>query len=205
VNNILIAIEGIDGSGKSTLAKYLTTELENINQEVEIVSTRETKYEHIFQSVLEGYKLNPASEAYMFFFQLLHAHKVDRAIKALSDGKIVIADRWDLSFLAWHENLGFFSKELPELREGISRLAFKNIKPNLGIYLDVPVEKALQRRVLNRGEVISDLVAEKKLYQTGIKAYRELADSNGWITIDASDGLEKVKYIAWELVKDILK
>ena len=204
MNNQLIAIEGIDGSGKSTLAKYLIEELIKINQKVELVSTRESKYEHIFAEVCEGYELNPASEAYMFFFQFLHAHKVDRAIKAMSDGKIVIADRWDLSFFAWHENLGFFSNELPELREAISRLAFKNLKPSLGIYLDVPVETALQRRLLKRGEVIDDLEAEKKLYQKGINAYRMLADSNGWITIDASDSFEKVKYTTWGLVKNTL-
>lgn len=202
MDNLLIAIEGLDGSGKSTMAKYLIEQLKNIGKKVEFVATREKKLENIFIAVNENFELDPNSEAYMFYFQFLHANKVDRAIKALKEGKFVIADRWDLSFFAWHENIGFFRNEEPELRKGISRLAFRDLEPDLGIYLDLPVETALNRIQIDRGDVIPDLETEKRRYQIGLKAYRQLAMENGWITIDASNELEKVKEITWELVNN---
>ena len=90
VNSILIAVEGIDGSGKSTLVKYIEEELKKEGRQVARFTTREVEKEPIFQAVIDGYSLNPHSPAYMFFFQLLHAHKADRARRALEEGKIVV-------------------------------------------------------------------------------------------------------------------
>lgn len=202
MNRNLIAIEGIDGSGKSSLVKYIGEELEKEGRQVITVVTREMEQESYFKAVTEGYSLDPYSPAYMFFFQLLHAQKVDRARKALAEGKIVIADRWDLSFFVWHENFGFFSKEPRELREGVSRLAFGDLKPGLGIYLDVCVDKALDRRMFGRGDIIHDVAAEKQFYTTVVNAYKMLAQRHGWIAVNANDGFEHVKKTALKLVHD---
>lgn len=205
MNGILIAIEGIDGSGKSTLVKYIAEELQKEGKSVIILTTRETQKEPIFQAVLDNYSLDHHSPAYMFFFQLLHAHKAKRAKIALQEGFIVIADRWDLSFFVWHENFGFFQKESDDLRRGISRLAFGEIQPDLGIYLDVSVDKALDRRMFGRGDVIDDIPAEKRFYNTVLTAYQDLTKKHGWITLDANDEFERVKDIALMLVKKTIK
>lgn len=204
MNGKLIAIEGIDGSGKSTLVKYLEDELKKEGHPVEKVITREADKEGVFQTAVDAYAPDPSSPAYMFFFQLLHAHKATRARKALEQGKIVIADRWDLSFFAWHENFGFFSRESNELRKGISSLAFGNMKPDLGIYLDVSVEKAIDRRMW-RGELIEDTETEKQFYTTVVTAYRLLAQHHGWIIVDANDGFEQVRKTAWNLVQKVIQ
>ena len=205
MNSILIAVEGIDGSVKSTLVKYIEDELKKEGHQVARVATREIEKEPVFQAVVDGYSLDPHSPAYMFFFQLLHTHKVDRARHALEEGKIVVTDRWDLSFFVWHENFGFFSKESDELRKGISRIAFGDLKPHLGIYLDVSVDKALDRRMFGRGDVIDDVEAEKRFYTTVVTAYKLLAERHGWITVDANDGFEQVKKTAWKLVQEVVK
>jgi dTMP kinase len=204
VNGKLIAIEGIDGSGKSTLVKYLEDELKKEGHPVEKVVTREADKEGVFQTAVDSYAPDTSSPAYMFFFQLLHADKATRARKALEQSKIVIADRWDLSFFAWHENFGFFSHESSELREGISHLAFGDMKPDLGIYLDVSVEKAIDRRMW-RGELIEDTEAEKQFYTKVVTAYRLLAQQHGWIIVDANDGFEQVRKTAWDFVQKVIQ
>lgn len=205
MNSILIAIEGIDGSGKSTLVKYIEEELRREGRQVARLTTREMERESIFQAVVDGYSLDPHSPTHMFFFQLLHAHKADRVRSALWEGKIVVADRWDLSFFVWHENFGFFRDESDELRKGVSRLAFGDTKPHLGIYLDVSVDRALDRRIFGRGDVIDDVEAEKRFYTTVVTAYRTLAEKHGWITLNANDGFEQVKMATWRLVKEAIK
>jgi len=204
VNGILIAVEGIDGSGKSTLVKYFEDELRKEGYKVSRVMTREVEKEPIFQAVIDNYSLDPHSPAYMFFFQLLHAHKAERVRHALKEGNIVIADRWDMSFFVYHENIGFFSKESDELREGISRLAFGGLTLNLGIYLDVSVDKALDRRMW-RGEVIDDLEAEKEFYAMVTTSYKMLASRYSWTIVDANNGFEQVRQVAWKLVQEVVK
>lgn len=205
MNSVLIAVEGIDGSGKSTLVKYIEEKLRREGCQVARIATREAAKESIFQAVIDGYSLDPHSPAYMFFFQLLHAHKADRARSALREGKIVVADRWDFSFFVWHENFGFFRDESDELRKGVSQLAFGDTEPHLGIYLDVSVDRALDRRMFGRGDIIDDIEAEKRFYTTIVTAYRTLAEKRGWITLDANDGFEQVKRAAWRLAKEVVK
>ncbi len=205
MSGILVAIEGIDGSGKSTLVRYIEEELRREGKQVVRLATREAEKESIFKSVIDGYSLDSHSPAYMFFFQLLHAHKADRARSALGEGKIVITDRWDFSFFVWHENFGFFRDQSDELRRGVSQLAFGCTKPHLGIYLDVSVDRALDRRMFGRGDVIEDIEAEKCFYTTVVTTYRTLAEKHGWITLDANDGFDQVKSAALRLVKEVIK
>ena len=139
----LIAIEGICGSGKSSLEKYLETELLKAGLPTSRITTREEKNEHIFLAATENYNLSLSSSAHMFFFQVLQAHKVDRAKQLLKMGHIVIVNRWDLSFFVHTKNFGCLAGESDFLRKKISRLAFGDLIPNLGIYLDVSADNSL--------------------------------------------------------------
>ena len=192
MKSFLIAIEGIDGSGKSTLVKYLEEELKKNGYSATKVCTREEHMEEVFHAVIDGYKLDPKSPAYMFFFQMLHSNKTERVQDLLSKGQIVIADRWDFSFFVYHQNFEFFSKESDNTRSNISRLAFGNLKPQVGIYLDVSVEKAIDRR-LWRGENIPNINEEKEFYNIVTTTYRSLAQQENWSVLDANDGFEGVR------------
>jgi len=203
VSSKLIAFEGIDGSGKSTLLKNIKEELEKRGYRVETFATREEEYEDLFNSVVKTLSPDQYSPAYMFFFQLLHAHKADRVKEALKRESIVLVDRWDLSFFVWHENFGFFSKESPTLRTDISRLAFDNINLDLGIYLDVTLDNAFDRRIW-RGEAIEDVEKERALYTTVISGYHDLVKRFGWKTINGNMNFKEVIQATLKLVLEIL-
>lgn len=204
MKSFLIAVEGIDGSGKSTLVKYLEEELRKVGYPTVKVCTREENMEKVFQAVSEGYNLDPTSPAYMFFFQMLHANKAERVREHLAKGSIVIADRWDFSFFVYHQNFGFFSKESAATRADFSRIAFGDLRPQVGIYLDVSVDKALDRRMW-RGENIPNMSQEREFYSTVTATYRCLATQQGWNILDANDGFEQVRQSAWKAVEVALK
>ncbi len=201
MNGILIAIEGVSGSGKSTLGKYIERELLKEGWPAVRVTTREEEKEHIFRAATEAYELDPNSAAHMFFFQVLQAHKVDRAKRLLEGGNVVIANRWDLSFFVHTKNFGRLAKEPDSLRQEICRLAFDGLTPEFGVYLDVSIEKALDRR-LWRGDVINDIEEEKRLYGIVKASYKLLlVDRQGWRVINANNDFEQVRQMVLELVR----
>lgn len=201
----LIAIEGIDGSGKPTLVEYIYSRLKSEGYNANCIVTCEKEKESVYRAVIDSYDLDPLSPAYMFFYQVLHAKKTDRAFAALDKEEIVIADRWDLSFIVWHKNFGFFSEESPQLLEGVSRLAFRGLKPNLGIYLDITLSNALDRRLNHRKEVINDIKLEKRIYNKALSTYKKLARQNNWKIVNANKSLDEVKESVWKLVSQAIK
>ncbi|MDD5344075.1 MAG: deoxynucleoside kinase [Smithella sp.] len=204
MKRLFIAVEGIDGSGKSSLVKFLESKIKSLGMKVARVATREENVEHTFSSVCKDYDLDPNSSAYMFFFQMLHALKYDRIKKILDDGLVAIADRWDFSFLVYHQNFGFFSRETENLRFEVNRLAFNNLCPDVGIYMDVSVSNAIDRRMYMRGEVIDCLEKEKEFYEVITGAYRKLAAEKQWHVLDANKGFDEIKMDAWEIVHKAL-
>lgn len=204
MNNRLIAVEGIDGSGKSQLVKCLVDKLRREGRSVVAIETCEAETRPAYQMALDSYSLDPLSPAYMFFFQFLHAHKAERVQRALDEGNFVVSDRWDLSFFAWHENVGFFRQEPGELRRDVSRLAFGGLQPALGIYLDADVSTAIGRRI-RRGESIDDVNRETELYTMIASSYRALARRHGWTQINANDDFDRVAAMAWDLVQKTLE
>ncbi|OHB17366.1 MAG: hypothetical protein A2913_00925 [Parcubacteria group bacterium RIFCSPLOWO2_01_FULL_40_65] len=205
MSGILIAIEGVSGSGKSTLGKYLEGELLKDGWPAVRVTTREEEKEHIFHAATKSYDLELDSAAHMFFFQVLQAHKVDRAKRLLEGGNVVIANRWDISFFVHTRNFGRLARESDFLRKEICRLAFDDLTPDLGIYLDVSVEKALDRR-LWRGDVINDIEEEKRLYEITKASYKSLlAERCEWQVVNDNNDFEEVRQTALELARKAVK
>lgn len=82
-------------------------------------------------------------------FQGLHRQQYVEARKSLSKGKIVIADRWDETYLAYHAEFGFLS-ENHEIMYRLNKLAFEELIPDITFFIDTPIEAA-QRRLKARG------------------------------------------------------
>lgn len=197
----LCALEGIDGSGKTSV---ITAVFERIKKEgrcVKVVKTCEIEETDLYKNVIDQYSLSPMSPAFMFYFQMLHAKKAERVRSYLMGGNLVIADRWDMSFFVWHNNFGFFAQEEQSLRDGISRLAFQGMEPDLGIYLDIDIELAFDRRISMRGDKdIACFTSEKAFYEKVVKTYKQIVLERGWIVVDASQSFEKVSNEVYDIM-----
>ena len=195
------AVEGIDGCGKTSVITAVSNRMKDEGRSVEVVKTCEKEEADVYKNVVDEYSLSPMSPAYMFFFQMLHAKKAERVKSYLMGRNTVIADRWDLSFFAWHNNFGFFADEDQSLRDGISRLAFQGVEPDHGIYLDVDIDLAFERRLKNRGD--KDIVcfkSERELYEKVVKTYKQIVLERGWKVIDANQSFEQVSDEVYNLI-----
>jgi dTMP kinase len=154
----LIVLEGIDGSGTTTQTSLLADELTARGHAV--LTTREPTgraigafirqalQHRLTLSSGEAVTLPWSSLALLFAADRLDhlAHVVE---PALSAGKIVISDRYDLSSLAYQSSTSPEGEAaLPWLRS----LNMRAVRPDLTVVLDLPSEVAEERRRVRGGE-----------------------------------------------------
>ena len=147
---VFITFEGIEGSGKSTQIKFLYTFLKN-NISKKIYLTREpggTKIsEKIRNIVIKDLNSdnNPLTELFLLF--AARAEHYDLIKKKLSDGFIVLCDRYIDSTIAYQHFNGTI--ELKTINY-LQKLIDKNTKPNLTILLDVKPSLSKKRMNLRK-------------------------------------------------------
>jgi len=140
----LITLEGIDGSGKSTQMRMLAEELRL--RKFDVVTTMEpggtSLGRRLRQAFLETTE-NVSPRAELLLFAADRAQHVDFLIRpSLNEGKIVISDRFaDATFAYQGAGRGF----PPETVNEVILLATDGLKPDLTIFLDLPVDKAIGR------------------------------------------------------------
>jgi dTMP kinase len=95
---MLVVLEGLDGSGKTTIANVLAKEMSRKNQPVIVKSFEKDESSHCVQKLGRAF-----SHESRFFLQIacfLHAYKEIDSL--LSSGKVVIADRYIYSIIAYY-------------------------------------------------------------------------------------------------------
>ena len=150
--SIFISFEGIDGSGKSTQVRFLLDYLRKKNKNTILV--REPGGTNISEEIrtllLKNRKerLTPKAEALLMTAsrnQLID----QKIIPSLNKGKIVIADRFSDSTLAYQGGgRGLNVKWLIEL----NKFATNNIYPDITFYLDIPPEEWKKRNLLKKND-----------------------------------------------------
>ncbi len=140
----LITLEGIDGSGKSTQIRLLADELRQ--REFDTLTTLEPGGTPLGQRLREVFLetreiIDPTAE--LLLFAADRAQHVNLLIKpALANGKIVISDRYaDATFAYQGAGRGFSKEVIHQIIE----IATAGLKPDLTLFFDLPVEKALAR------------------------------------------------------------
>ena len=161
----LIVFEGIDGAGKTTVHKALK---EKMKDRDDIVFSREPtdgKYGKRIKEALRGANV-PAEELLFLFMQDRIEHVKSMVMPSLKEGKVVVLDRYYLSTAAYQASELFSVNELLVLNGLFSPT------PNLVVYFEIPVEKALER-LRSRGDVLSAFEKEEKL--------KKVAENYEWI------------------------
>ncbi len=194
----LICFTGVDGCGKSTQVHLLKSALEQLGHAVVLSKA----YDEPEKEAFAHYVNRMDNEAITLLFQALHRQQYVKARQALKAGAIVIADRWDESYLAYHEEHGFLSED-PELRNRLNEIAFEGLKPNLMFVLDLPVEKA-RERMKARGEDFFDKKSNEMHEQKRLK-YNTYTEGNpDWHIVLADRSVEAIHQDVLAIVKAFL-
>lgn len=135
-----VTIEGIDGSGKSTLVRRLRDRLPDA------LFTEEPSDSFVHDTLRESLARETAPMTDLFLFYADRAEHLEKVVKpALSEGRAVISDRGHDSMFAYQApRLIDAGIEDPEARIDAGYRGW-NIVPDVTVYIDVPIDVALDR------------------------------------------------------------
>ena len=186
MRGLFVTFEGIDRSGKTTQAGMLVEALGD-----EALGVREpggTPAGERVRELLKDQSVDLSPEAEALLFAAARSELVAEVIlPALSEGKVVVSDRFLDSSLAYQggaRGLGI------EDVERVNHFATRGLKPDLTFLLDLPADEAASRagendRFEDEGAGLQEAVAA---------AYERLirADPDRWRRIDARKPAEDV-------------
>ncbi len=171
------SLEGVDGSGKSTQLALLAEKLRSRGHEV--ITVREPGGAPVSDSI-RRILLDPANQvapaAELLLFSAARAQLADEVIgPALASGKIVLADRFGWSTLAYQGyGRGLAHADIFEL----FRIACGPVWPSHSILLDLPVT-AIAARLVAGGRPADRMESAGDGFFAKVRAgYRAIAESN---------------------------
>lgn len=201
-----VSFEGGEGSGKSTQIKKLAERLEALK--LRAISTREPGgsqgAEIIRHLVLSGMGKLLGPDAETLLFAAARDDHVRTVIQpALNQGTWVLCDRFSDSTRAYQGRMGHVPTGL---LNAMQRVTIGDLKPDLTIILDVPVEVGLRRAAARRGNRAPDRFESEdlKFHQDLRDAYREIAaaEPERCVLVDADANPDTVAAQVWTALRD---
>jgi len=201
-----ISFEGGEGSGKSTQIKKLAERLDAAK--LRSIVTREPGgspgAEVIRHLILSGMGKLLGPDAETLLFVAARDDHVRTVIQpALNQGTWVLCDRFSDSTRVYQGRVGNVASGLLNAME---RVTIGDLKPDLTIILDVPVEIGLKRAAARRGSAAPDRFESEdvKFHQNLRDAYREIAATEParCVLIDASGDANTVAAAVWTALRD---
>lgn len=193
-----IAFEGIDGSGKSTQIQRLTQHLRDLG--VRCYETREptdSPIGSLIHQIMTGrVKADNRVIAGLFIADRIDhlTNQTDGILQKIQDGVTVITDRYYFSSYAYHG----VDLDMEWVIQGNS-VSAEVLRPTLTIFLDVPVQKALER--ISRGRFHTELFEREerliKVREKYFEAFERLQDVENFVIIDADGDAEQVSDRVW--------
>lgn len=203
-----ITFEGIDGSGKSTQLRMLASDLRA--RGVEIISTHEPGGTPLGRRLREAFletEETVAPRAELLLFAADRAQHVEFLIKpALSEGRTVISDRYaDATFAYQGAGRGFEEETVNE----VIALATGGLKPDLTLFFDISVERALGRMNSHSGSerIQNRMDLETAEFYTRVRgAYLGIVarEPERFKIVDANGSVDEIHRTVAEIVNGFL-
>jgi dTMP kinase len=157
-----VVFEGLDGSGKSTQAKLLTESLRRSHNAVWTAEPSKGSIGRFIRNriLYENSRSPTAVEALLFAAD--RVDHVNREIKpALSEGRLVVCDRYFYSSLAYQGSAGLSL-------DWIQRINARALKPDLALFIDVAPEVVLGR-LKRKKSVMETLETQQRVREIYLK------------------------------------
>jgi dTMP kinase len=208
--SLFITFEGPDGSGKSTQINLVVEHLSRLGYRV--LCTREpggTAIGNQIRQVLHDVNNTEMSaRAEILLYSASRAQLVEQVILPhLAQGGIVLCDRYADSTYAYQG----YGRQLDfETLRLITNFATQSLKPDLTVYLDLPVEEGLRRKsaanVTGEGEWNRMDQLELAFHQRVRAGYLEMAkkEPERWLIVDASAPVDQINQIICRRVEQVL-
>lgn len=171
---ILIAFEGLDQSGKETQARMLAARLTAAGRQVRVVSFPDyaTPIGAELRRALHGEREYGPDVIQMLMIANRYEWK-PAILEALSEGRIVVADRYLASSVAYGEAQGLDPDWLFEAQKFLP-------PPSLTVMIDIAPATAVSRKQVNRDRFEQDLAMLERVRVS----YRRQAVGPGWVSVD---------------------
>lgn len=183
---MFIAICGINGSGKTVQAKLLQKHFEDQGRECLVVKAYNDEVKKIVGPLIRSWDNDVATT---FFLQAFLSQQYLETKKLLERDVVVIADRWDESYLAHHSNFGFLASD-HRLRDALSSVIFNGLLPDVGFVLHLPINMARERTSCRGGERFAGRTDE--YYEVIQCEYCKIAKRRDWKIVDATKSPETI-------------
>lgn len=206
MSGCFITFEGIDGSGKSTQLRALVETLRA--QGHDVVATCEPGGTSLGQALRKAFldtdgSVAPTAE--LLLFAADRAQHIEHLIRpAILDGKIIISDRYADATRAYQGAGRGFDRDLIET---IIEIATGGLRPDLTLFFDIPVERALERTSRRRPGARNRMDGESADFYTRVrKAYLDLADAEParFRVVDADREVDVIASDVMKLVKECI-
>jgi dTMP kinase len=208
--SLFITFEGPEGCGKSTQMYLLSTYLKE--RGFDVLNTREPGSTPIGERIRvilldpAHTEMEPATE--FLLFSAARAQHVEQVIRPhLAKGGVVLCDRYADSSLAYQ---GYGHQlDLETLRK-ITHFATGGLKPDLTLYLDVPVEVGLRRKAGRGGDAWNRMEQKAIAFHERVRnGYLAMAakEPDRWAVVDARLDVDTVQatirktVLAWQQSK----
>ncbi len=198
---MFIVFEGIDASGKETQVKLLAKALKKMGHEVFLIAFPDYKNPigKMIRKFLDN-KVDLDVETRALLYAADRRYRYRDIKKALDSGKIVIADRYCYSNIAYQGSQGAKPSWLASLD---ATLVF----PDLVFFLDVPVKVALKRKTRrDRYSRYAELLEKVReaywdMANRTIRPFAEYGDYSEWVVIDGTKSIDDIHSRILEEVK----
>lgn len=202
---MFIVFEGIDRAGKSTQARALLRRLQSARRRTRGI--REPGGTPLGETIRRWVKtqpgLSPLDE--LFLFSAARSHLVEKVIRPeLAEGKIVVADRFSASTVAYQgygRGLDF------NLIEQVNREATAGLAPDLTILLDLSPETAALRGDPESAAPMDNFDSAPLEFQQRVrKGYWAQAEREPscWLVLAGSLSVRQLSREIWTRVEPLL-